>query len=236
MELPDHDNFIKWLNWFKEKKIYKVWLCLPILFFCIIIYQYCVISKKNQTIKTTEEKIAPIKDLYPKLELSGAVSKLISDYDNISETLKKQKDKTEKLRWMAEKDIYKPLTEDIKTQLTQRLKTAKEKNIKKVLISSFDTNNNGKRVIGDLLELFKTVGIDASVARTGMSFGKGVSLYKVKINQATVEAAEYLCNILAGYLKTKYSVKIDSKLEDGVIDIEFNGIPLFHEDGSVEFQ
>lgn len=166
-------------------------------------------------------------------EITGQLSE---DKNRLESEIKQKQKKIDELEKLAKKDIYKPLSEVVKLQLVQNLKTAKGKNIKKILISSFDTNNNGKRVINDLMQILKDAGIDASIERTGMSFGRGVSIHRVKMNQTTVESAEYLCEILSVYLKTKYNGAVDNKLEDGVIDMEFHGIPLFHEDGSVEFQ
>lgn len=128
------------------------------------------------------------------------------------------------------------MSEAIKLELINKLKTVKEKNITQVLISYMDTNNNGKRVINDLIQLLQEANIKTKIERMGMSFGSGVSHHEVKMNQATVESAEYLCNILSSYFKTKYDGTVDNKLEVGIIDIEFHGIPLFQEDGSVEFQ
>jgi len=162
--------------------------------------------------------------------------KLSIDKDRLEKEIEQKQKKIDELEKFAKKDIYKPLSEKIKNQILQRLKGIQEKNVKKVLISSFDTNNNGKRVINDLLELLKEARIEANIERTGMSFGRGVSHHRVKMNKATVESAEYLCNILSAYLKTKYNGTVDEKLDDGVIDIELYGTPLFHEDGTVEFQ
>jgi hypothetical protein len=150
--------------------------------------------------------------------------------------LKEKEDKINELEKFAKKDIYKPLSNTIRPQLIQDLKIAKQK-IKKVLISSFDSNNNGKKVIDDLVKLFEESGIEASIERTGISFGRGVSHHRMKVNQSSIESADHLCGILSRYIKiAKYNGVVDNKLEDGVIDMEINGIPLFHEDGTVEFQ
>jgi len=162
--------------------------------------------------------------------------KLSIDKDRLEKEIEQKQEKIDELEKFAKKDIYKPLSKKIKNQILQKLKGVQEKNIKKVLISSFDTNNNGKRFINDLLELLKEASIEANIERSGTSFGRGVSHNRIKMNKSTVESAEYLCNILSAYLKTKYNGTVDEKLEDGVIDIELYGIPLFHEDGTVEFQ
>ncbi len=150
--------------------------------------------------------------------------------------IKQKQRQIDQLEKLAKKDIYKPLSEGVRSQLVQNLKTAKEKNIKKILVSAFDTNTNGKRVVNDLVQILKDAGIDAGVDKTGISFGGGVSVNKVKMNKTTVQAAEHLCNILSVYLRTKYNGAVDDKIENGIIDMEFYGFPLFHEDGSVEFQ
>jgi len=166
-------------------------------------------------------------------EITGQLSE---DKNRLESEIKQKQNKIDELEKLAKKDIYKPLSEVVKLELVQNLRTAKEKNIKKISIRFVDTNNNGKRVMNDLMQILKDAGIDASIEGTGISFGRGVSNHKVKMNQTTVESAQYLCKILSVYLKTTYNGSLDNKLEDGVIDMEFHGIPLFHEDGSVEFQ
>jgi hypothetical protein len=80
MDLPEFDNFQKWLNWFKTSPIYKFWLVLPI----VLILWIGILHKENNFLRHKLSliiaEITPIKELYPKLELSTAVVKLIEDY------------------------------------------------------------------------------------------------------------------------------------------------------------
>ncbi len=83
MQIPDYDNCVKWFACIKKRKLYAVWLSLPILMFFIIGVQWKIISKKNNEITEIKTQITPIKELYPKLELSGAVAKLLDNYQKI---------------------------------------------------------------------------------------------------------------------------------------------------------
>jgi len=51
MQIPDYDNCVKWFACIKKRKLYAVWLSLPILMFFIIGVQWKIISKKNNKIK-----------------------------------------------------------------------------------------------------------------------------------------------------------------------------------------
>lgn len=188
--------------------------------------QKSISSKNGQIDELVEGKNVVIKQ-------NEELNKKIGDYQKELEEKQKEINELEKF---AKKDIYKPLSAKLKSRLSQNIKIAKKRNITKVLIELLDSNNNGKRLLGDLIKLLNESGIESAISGTGISFGSGVYHHKVKTNKNTVESAQYLCDILSMYLKIKYNSVIDNNLEGGVIHIELHGIPLFHEDGSVEFQ
>jgi hypothetical protein len=87
-----------------------------------------------------------------------------------------------------------------------------------------------------LLEIFKDVGFESKIDKTGVTFSKRASQPRMKMNDNTKALAEQLAGALSAYLRVQFIGKIDNSLDDGTVFIEFRGIPLFHSDGSVEFQ
>jgi hypothetical protein len=87
-----------------------------------------------------------------------------------------------------------------------------------------------------LLNIFNQAGIESKIYKTGMSFGKSASGPRIKMNDNSRTVAKQLANVLHPYLRVQFKGKIDNKLDDGTICIEIHGIPLFHKNGSVEFQ
>ena len=97
------------------------------------------------------------------------------------------------------------------------------------------TNSNCNHVINDLISIMKDANIDVRIERRGISIGGTASKHKITMNKSTFKTAQSLCEILGPYLQTKYEGKPDNKMENGIIDIEFYGTPIFNEDGSVKF-
>lgn len=83
--LPDFDNTQKWLNWIKTKRLYKIWLISPIVLVIVIILLWSQNARLKDNIEKTKNELIPIKELYPKLELSAAVAKLIENHNVIKE-------------------------------------------------------------------------------------------------------------------------------------------------------
>ncbi len=98
MDLPNFDNLMKYANWFKEKSwrkvILTIWFILPIPLFAALYFLADYTSDLRTKVENIKDEIAPIKLLYPKLELSGAVSKLIDDYKKINSEHEKLKERT----------------------------------------------------------------------------------------------------------------------------------------------
>lgn len=157
----------------------------------------------------------------------------IEKYQNELEQKQKQ---IEELEELAGKDIYKPLAPEIKTSIITQLSSIRQIGLNQVLIDLFDVDNNGKRIASDLLNIFNQAGINSKIDKTGMSFGKSASSPRIKMNDSSKTIAEQLANALHPYLRVQFQGKIDNKLDDGTVCIEIHGIPLFHKNGSVEFQ
>lgn len=81
--LPDFDNTQRWLKWFKTKKLFKALIISPAILIIIII---SLINSSNQLkdeLEKLKTEIIPIKELYPKLELSAAVAQLLKNYSDL---------------------------------------------------------------------------------------------------------------------------------------------------------
>lgn len=161
------------------------------------------------------------------------LSKQINEY---KEDLKLKDQKIDELTKLAKKDLYKPLSSVIREQIVGRLKSENNIGLKEVIVSDINTNNNGKRIVGDLISLFNDSEINVKRGSTGMAFGTSVIKSQIKLKKESKPIAEKLCEILSPYLKTQFNGVFDDSLDDGTIHIIIRGVPLFHEDGSVEFQ
>ena len=58
----------------------------------------------------------------------------------------------------------------------------------------------------------------------------------VIINKNTLPVAKQLVTNLSPYFKTKFSARLDDAYEDGYVEVIISGNPMFHQDGSIEFQ
>jgi len=148
--------------------------------------------------------------------------------------LNQKQKKIEELEVFAKKDIYKSPSPELKKQVIDNLLTLV--GIKEVNVSLFEGSNNGKRMLNDFIGLLKGANINAKIDKIGVSFGRGVQRTRMVMNKNTLPAAEQLAKGLSPYLKTKYDGKEDERLNDGIINIDIHGTPLFHQNGPIEFQ
>lgn len=137
---------------------------------------------------------------------------------------------------IAKKDIYKALSQTIRKRIIDNIKSQSLKDLKEITISDLNTDNNGKRIVSDMISLLADAGINVKRGNTGIAFGTSVIEPQIKMNKDSIEATKQLCEILSPYLKVKYAGMIDDSLDKGNIHIIISGTPLFHEDGSVEFK
>ncbi|MBU4348577.1 hypothetical protein KJ671_03710 [Patescibacteria group bacterium] len=150
--------------------------------------------------------------------------------------LDEKQQKINELEKFAKKDIYKPISEELKNQIINNITSLKDKSFKEIEIGVFDGNNNSKRIRLDVINLLKASGLDAKPGGTGISFGKSPSRPSMKMNKKSQSLANELANSLSPYIRTQFQGAIDDKLEDGKIIINIYGNPLFHENGAIEFQ
>ena len=195
--------------------------------------------KNRETTKTLETSINAkdnrIEELIAgKNTLIDQNKTLSNQIESYQKDLESKQKKIDKLEILSKKDIYKPLSPELKKQIIARLSSLE--GIVQIEISTFDTNNNGRQVVNDLFALLKELGIASKSDKNGMSFGRGVRKPRMIMNQKTVPIAEKFAEALSPYLRMQYTGKVDDSLGDGVINIEFHGVPLFHQDGSIEFQ
>lgn len=228
MNIPDFDNFQKWLTWFKEKIWYKVWLILPIIFLIII----GLLIKQNSSLKNDlrnmEKEIIPIKVLYPKLELSAAVAKLMVDYNVLKGevTIFQQKE---------EQKNYKPLSlfrqEELKTALAELTRKYPDINLNLWIYCVKPSSDQFKKV-NELVGLFNDANIPTKYSNTIMSATTELFLvYNPELNNVLINDVAKILKIV--FLIDKIVIKADDKNDDKLLELYFLGIPLFDDEGRI---
>lgn len=188
-------------------------------------YSKRVDQKKEQVATTQTEKLTE-----QNKELIAGKDELLAQ----NKTLRKElAQRDENLKEIALKDIYKPLSPILRQQLIDSLRQIKKP--KEIIISDMNTNNGGKKVVSDLIDIFKEAGINTRRGSTGTAFGTSVISPQIKVNENLRLMAEQLHKILSLYVKTGFTGKFDDSLDEGVINIIIRGVPLFHQDGTIEF-
>lgn len=228
MSIPDFDNFQKWLNWFKGKTLYKIWLILPIILFIIIgLLLTQNLSLKND-LRDMEKEIIPIKELYPKLELSAAVAKLMENYNILrgEVTMFQQKE---------EQKNYKPFSssrqEEIKTALAELVQKYPAINLNLWIYCVKPSSDQFKKV-NELVGLFNDANIPTKYSNTIMSATTELFLvYNPELNNELINDVVKILKI--AFLIDRISIKADDKNDDKLLELFFLGNPLFDDEGRI---
>ena len=163
--LPDFDNTQKWLNWIKTKSFYKIWIISPIVLLVIIGVLWNQRTNLKNDLDKTRNELIPIKQLYPKLELSAAVAKLIEDHNTLRTEVDLAKQQEIQKRFMA-------LSQNRVTRFKEEaLKLAnRHPNIDfEIIVLSDSPTNDLFRKATELTNLFKGTNIKAKYANTVFS-------------------------------------------------------------------
>ncbi len=234
MQIPDYDNCVKWFACIKKRKLYAVWLSLPILMFFIIGVQWKIISKKNNKITEIKNQITPIKELYPKLELSGAVAKLLDDYQKIQKEV-------ETIRQKGKSHEFYPFAEGIKKTFLIKLKELNKKYPLDKLsfsITCFDSSVYNTKKAKEIKELLKTLSVKAKVL-----YGMGnltenitISYDKSLTQEEAMEIVQPFTLLFSTVIKL-YPSETESKDYSMLFfHINLAGKPLFMENGKVFYK
>jgi hypothetical protein len=228
MTIPDFDNFQKWLNWFKERSWYKIWLILPIIFLGIIGLLVTQNSSLKNDLRDMEKEIIPIKELYPKLELSAAVAKLMGDYNLL-------KGEITKFQQKEEQKNYKPLTSSRQEELTTALHELVQKypglNLNLWIYCVKPSTDQFKKV-NELLELFNDANIPTKYSNTIMSATTDLFLvYNPDLNRELISDVAEILKIV--FLIDRVPVKADDDNDDRLLELFFLGDPLFDNEGRI---
>ena len=100
--LFDFDNCQKWWGALKKSPFYTFWLILPLGFGGLSIFLLNENFELREQLTTIREDVAPIRELYPKLELSGAVAKLIEDQELIKKRVDAGEAQREEEKWKSQ--------------------------------------------------------------------------------------------------------------------------------------
>ena len=228
MTIPDFDNFQKWLKWFKERIWYKIWLILPIILMIIVVFLVKQNLSLKNDLKNMEKEIIPIKELYPKLELSAAVAKLMEDYNVLKGevTIFQQKE---------EQKNYKPLSssrqEKLKTALAELAQKYPDITLNFWIYCVKPSSDQFKKV-NELIGLFNDSSIPAKYSNTMMSATTELFLvYNPELNNELINDVVKILKIV--FLIDRIPIKADDKNDDKLLELFFLGNPLFDEEGRI---
>jgi hypothetical protein len=221
--LPDFDNAQKWLNWIKTKRFFKVWVISPILLSIIIIFLWKQNAKLKDDLEETRNEVAPIKQLYPKLELSAAVAQLIEKHNQLSAEVDLAKQKEGQKRFV-------PLSQNRVAEFGKKVRSFINRhpdlNFNVQVLSVNPSNDLYQKAI-EFVNLFKSANVTASniVIKCSEALPKDV------IN----ELNQFLRIVFKN--KLYYEIlKSGGKDSDGDILIYFLGIPSFDSEGCVFYE
>jgi len=228
MGLSDFDNFQKWLSWVEKKPLYKIWLVLPIIFSIVIglvIRQNIDLKSKLENMKN---EIIPIKELYPKLELSAAVAKLVEDYQVLEGVVAE-------FRQKEEQKNFTPLALSHQKELTAALGELVQKypdvNLTFRIYCVKPSADQFKKV-NELVNLFNDANIPTEYRNTVMSATTNLFLvYNPELNKELINDVVRILKIV--FLIDEIPVKVDDDKDDRLLELYFLGDPLFDNEGRI---
>jgi hypothetical protein len=231
--IPDFDNTQKWLKWIKTKRFFKVWMISPILLSIIIIFLWKQNANLKVDLEKTRNEIAPIKQLYPKLELSAAVAQLIEKHNQLSAEVDLAKQKEEQKRFV-------PLSQNRVAEFRKKVRSFvnnhSDLNFNVQVLSVNPSNDLYQKAI-ELVNLFKSANVTARYANTMFSSKHNVV---IKCSEALPKD---VINELNQFLKVVFKNELNYELlksggkdSDGDILIYFLGIPSFDSEGCVFYE
>jgi len=160
--LPDFDNAQKWLSWLKARWFYRIWVISPIVLLVIIGVLSSQYTRLKNDLDKTKNELVPIKQLYPKLELSAAVGKLIEDHKILKNEIDIAKQKEMRKHFV-------PLSQNGVTRFKEEaMKLAdSHSNIDfEIQVLSDSPTNDLFRKATELVNLFEGTSIEAKYANT----------------------------------------------------------------------
>lgn len=228
MNIPDFDNCQKWLNWFKERICYKIWLILPIILFIIIGLLVTQNLSLRDDLRNMEKEIIPIKELYPKLELSAAVAKLMEDYDVLKGEITIFQEKEEQKNY---KPLSSSLQEEIKTALAELVQKYPDINLNLWIYCVKPSSDQFKKV-NELIGLFNDANMPTRYSNTTMSATTELFLvYNPGLNNELINDVAKILKIV--FLIDRIPIKADDKNDDKLLELFFLGNPLFDNEGRI---
>jgi hypothetical protein len=228
--LPDFDNTQKWLNWFKTKRLYKIWVISPVILLVILVVLWNQLAELKKDLYTTRNELIPIKQLYPKLELSAAVAELIKSHKMLENEINLAKQKEIRKHFV-------PLSKDrVAIFQEEALNLAnRHPNIdfEIEVLSDSPTNDLFRKAI-ELVDLFKGANIEAKYANTMFSSEHNVVIkYSEALPKDVVDEIDSLLRIVFKDTLYREFLKAGGKDRNSSIVIYFIGTPSFDNEGCV---
>ena len=231
--LPDYDNAQKWLGWIRTKWVFKIWLILPIVLSGVAFFLWRQNANLKEDLYKTRNEVIPIKELYPKLELSAGVAKLIESHNQLEAevTLAEQKKVQTRFADLAENRVaeFVGKARDLVNRHTD---------IEfEFQVLSVNPSNDLFRKCIELTDLLGRAGIKAKYANTMFSSKHNVV---IKCSEALPrdvinEIKELLKIVFKDTLHFEF-LKPGGKDTDGSILVYFLGTPSFDNEGCVFYE
>jgi len=154
----------------------------------------------------------------------------------IAQNDKLQKDLAERDRQVNQllrSGRYRPLA--AREGLVQGLKGLEIKGLNEIVVSDWNTNDNGKRIASDLVTLLVAAGIDAKRGFSKNTYPSQPGRPYIEADSNTMSVASKLGQALEPFIRTPFEYRSPLSFREGAICVVIYGAPSFNEDGSVEF-
>lgn len=254
----DFENMRRWGRWFvKLPRVLRIlvvaWVVVVIV---VLIYshygKFQSLKSENreleQSLRKAQDKIASLRSsnaelhrenlhykelldpirqkaaqLYPALETDAALAKLAEDIETVRE--------------LATRDIYRPLSPEIKRELVSGLQEVRNRYRDldvNLSITPEKGNQTRDKVARELSSLFVESGFQAKATGPVMTNLKGEVL--IMLNPNDVEFANELYKVIGRFINTRFNGWEDANLPKGTMKIHIIADPLFSPDGIVTFR
>lgn len=143
----------------------------------------------------------------------------------------------ESVRQVATRDIYRPLSPELREELflaLQRFKSEYSDIDMKLSVTSEKSNRNRDYVAKDLASLFGDAGFEVKTTTPIITNLNGEVF--ITLNPADLKVANQLFQVIGKFINIKFQGLEDRTLPRGTFKIHVSGDPLFSTDGVVSFR
>lgn len=260
MGIPDYDQAAKWYQFYRQLPRWGkvVVVAVGSVILCVAMYLFYVkyeglhsenaklrnaLEQKDADINRlnlekaelhrenlhSKELLDPIRrkaeQLYPELEIDAAFAKLVEDIETV--------------RQLAVRDIYRPLSKEIRDSVISGLRAIQKRHSSlqvSITVQSVKGSNTLHRVAEELGDILATAGFDVEVAEPAIMMTNWHEAVMILINSEDKGFVQELHYVLKRFIDTKFAASPGQDFERGRLKFVIAGDPLFSPHGVVTFR